>query len=194
VEPHLDTVVGDLQTGVIRDAREVCGEEIVRRWLEAPHAGVTKDCDAHARATGPCGDTMEVFVTIREGRVADASFVMDGCASSVACGSMACDLAIGKTLAGLREVTQGANLKAFGGLPEADLHCALLAARTLDEAARGWTGRHEVGERGRAGGADMGAPASGSAEQRGPQMVRHGRPSAGRRRNRAHTARLRRNA
>jgi nitrogen fixation NifU-like protein len=143
VEPDLDAFVGDLQARVIKDARQVYSEEVIRRWLDTPHAGVMKDPDAHARVTGPCGDTMEVFLAIREGRVARASFVTDGCASTIACGSMACDLALGKTVAGLRGVTQEAILKALGGLPEADLHCALLAATTLDEAARDWTARGE---------------------------------------------------
>lgn len=143
MESDLDAFVGDLQARVIRDAREVYSEEVVRRWLDTPHAGVMKHPDAEARVTGPCGDTMEVFLAVRGGRVADASFVTDGCASTIACGSMACDLVLGKTVAGLREVTQEAILEALGGLPEADLHCALLAARTLGEAARGWAGRGE---------------------------------------------------
>lgn len=67
----------------------------------------------------------------------------DGCAATIACGSVTCDLALGKAIAGLRKVTQGAILSALGGLPEADSHCALLAARTLDEAARHWTARDE---------------------------------------------------
>lgn len=143
MEPDLDAFVGDLQARVIKDAREVYSEEVVRRWLDTPHAGVMKDPDSHARVTGPCGDTMEVFLAIREGRVARASFVTDGCASTIACGSMTCDLALGKTVAGPCEVTQEAILKALGGLPEADQHCALLAARTLHEAARDWTVRGE---------------------------------------------------
>ena len=136
MESDLDAFVSDLQARLIRDAREVYSEEVIRRWLDTPHAGVMKDPDAHARVTGPCGDTMEMFLAIREGCVARASFYTDGCASTIACGSMTCDLALGKTIAGLREVTQEAILEALGGLPEADLHCALLAANTLHAAAR----------------------------------------------------------
>ena len=114
-ESDLDAFVSDLQARLIRDAREVYSEEVIRRWLDTPHVGVMKDPDAHARVTGPCGDTMEVFLAIREGRVARASFYTDGCASTIACGSMTCDLALGKTIAGLREVTQEAILEALGG-------------------------------------------------------------------------------
>lgn len=143
MESDLDAFVGDLQARVIKDARDIYSEEVIRRWLDTPHAGVMKDPDAHARVTGWCGDTMEVFLSIPDGCVARASFVTDGCAATIASGSMACDLAIGKPVTELCEVTREAIVEALGGLPEADLHCALLAARTLDEAAAGWAGRSE---------------------------------------------------
>jgi nitrogen fixation NifU-like protein len=143
MEPDLDAFAADLQARVLKDAREVYSEEVVRRWLDPPHAGVIGNPDAHARVTGPCGDTIEVFLAIREGHIASACFVTDGCAPTIASGSMACDLALGKTIAGLREVTQEGILRALGGLPEANLHCALLAAMTLHEAARDWAAHDE---------------------------------------------------
>ena len=146
VEPDLDAFVGDLQARVIKDARKVYSEEVIRRWLDTPHAGVMRNPDAHARVTGPCGDTMEMFLRVNEGCVSEASFVTDGCASTIACGSMTCDLALGKTVAGLREVTQEAILEALGGLPEAALHCALLAANTLHAAARDCAARGDQQE------------------------------------------------
>ena len=72
MEPDLDAFVGDLQARVIKDAREVYSEEVIRRWLDTSHAGVMKDPDTRARITGPCGDTMDVFLAIRDRRVARA--------------------------------------------------------------------------------------------------------------------------
>ncbi len=142
----LDAFADDLQARIISDAREIYSEEVVRRWLDTPSASVMHDPDSHARVTGPCGDTMEVFLRVKEGCVSDASFVTDGCAASIACGSVVCDLALGKPAARLREVTQEAILEVLGGLPEADMHCALLAARTLDETVHDWTVRDEQQE------------------------------------------------
>ena len=149
LESDLDTFADDLQARVVKDAREVYSEEVVRRWLDTPHAGVMENSGARARVTGPCGDTMEMFLRVSEGCVSEASFVTGGCASTIACGSMTCDLALGKTVAGLRELTQEAILEALGGLPEADQHCALLAANTLRAAAADWA-RRERPERGHA--------------------------------------------
>jgi nitrogen fixation NifU-like protein len=146
VESDLDAFVANLQGRVIRDARELYSEEVVRRWLDTPHAGVMDDPDARARITGPCGDTMEVFLAASDGRVAGASFVTDGCAPTIACGSTACDLALGRPVAELVEVTQETILAALGGLPEESRHCALLAATALQAAGRDWASRSGLEE------------------------------------------------
>ncbi len=93
--------------------------------------GALDSCDAHARVTGPCGDTMEVWLQIRDGRIQQASFTTDGCASSLACGSMITQLATGRTVEAARGIQQEDVLGALGGFPEETQHCALLAADTL---------------------------------------------------------------
>ena len=87
--------------------------------------------DGHARITGPCGDTMEFWLQIRSGRIWRASFTTDGCASSLASGSMATQLATGKTVEEAYSIQQEDVLDALGGFPEELQHCALLAADTL---------------------------------------------------------------
>jgi len=50
------------------------------------------------------------------------------------CGSFAAELAIGKNPDELVKITGEVILKALGGLPKEDQHCAFLAAETLQEA------------------------------------------------------------
>jgi Mrp family chromosome partitioning ATPase len=90
--------------------------------------------DGHARVTGPCGDTMEVWLQVHSERIQRAGFTSDGCGSSLACGSMATQLASGRTVAEARAIGQQDVLDALGGLPEETQHCALLAANTLQAA------------------------------------------------------------
>ena len=90
--------------------------------------------DGHARITGPCGDTMEFWLCMNEGRIAKASFTTDGCGPSRAAGSMATELAIGKPLTEAAQIEQAHILTALGGLPEESQHCALLASNTLKAA------------------------------------------------------------
>jgi len=98
------------------------------------------NADAHVRHTGPCGDTMEFWITLRDGRVEKATFDADGCDATLACGSAVTLLACGLTVEQASHVNQRAVLQYLGGLPEAFEHCALLAATTFQmalAAARG---------------------------------------------------------
>lgn len=99
--------------------------------LRPRHYGMPSDWDGRARITGPCGDTMEFWVSLRADNVDRVSFVTDGCGSSKACGSMAVTLAEGRYLAEVVTISQADILAALGGLPKESEHCALLAASTL---------------------------------------------------------------
>jgi nitrogen fixation NifU-like protein len=88
----------------------------------------------YARITGPCGDTMEFWVELKRGRVARAGFLTDGCGPSLASGSMATVLALGRSPGQVSALGQDDILEALGGLPPQHRHCALLAANPLKKA------------------------------------------------------------
>ncbi|MBI4725715.1 P-loop NTPase [candidate division TA06 bacterium] len=98
--------------------------------------GPLKSHDGHARITGPCGDTMEFWMTVVDGHVDKVSFITDGCGSSLACGSMATTLAEGKPIEAAATLRQQDILGALGGLPPELEHCALLAANTIKAACQ----------------------------------------------------------
>jgi len=58
--------------------------------MEKPHG--------YGKVKGPCGDTIKIFLQIYDERITDARFVADGCATTIAAGSMACELVIGKNI------------------------------------------------------------------------------------------------
>jgi len=96
--------------------------------------GPLRGASGNARITGPCGDTMEIWIGVADGLIVRASFTTDGCGHSLAAGSAAARLAEGKSLDAASAISQTDVLAACGGLPEDSRHCALLAARTLHEA------------------------------------------------------------
>lgn len=131
----LDDFVRDLQEQIFEDTRQNYGEVVFERWLHPRHMGTIVDADGYARVTGPCGDTMEIFLRFEDDRVADSAFRTDGCGSSMACGSLAAEMARGKTPDDLLDITGESILERAGGLPaEEERHCAFLAAETLQEA------------------------------------------------------------
>jgi nitrogen fixation NifU-like protein len=80
---------------------------------------------------GPCGDMMTMWIDIEDDTVKTIAFQTDGCGASIACGSMTTEMAQGKTIDELRDITPESVIAALGGLPEDHAHCALLAVTTL---------------------------------------------------------------
>jgi len=126
----------ELEQSVIEDMKEVYSEKTIDHFLNPRNLGEIAAPDGFGRVTGPCGDTMEIYLKVRDGKVINASFWTDGCGPSIASGSMVTELAKEKSLIEARKITQDDILDALGGLPEDSLHCALLAANTLKEAIK----------------------------------------------------------
>ena len=90
----------------------------------------------YARITGPCGDTMEIWLSVANQIIEQATFMTDGCITTIAGGSMITEMAKGKPVEEAMQISQQDILKALDGLPEESEHCALLASNTLKEAIR----------------------------------------------------------
>jgi Mrp family chromosome partitioning ATPase len=119
--------------------------EVARDHAAHPrNYGPLQGFDGHARITGPCGDTMEFWLTVRKGKVKRASFITDGCGSSLACGSVATSLAGGKDVKDVAALQQKDILDALGGFPMESEHCALLAANTLRAACEDYLKRQRA--------------------------------------------------
>ena len=108
--------------------------QALERFVQPRNYGPLEQFDGHARITGPCGDTMEFWLQVREGHIVEASFTTDGCGPSRAAGSMVTELAMGRPLTEAARLEQSDVLAALGGLPRDSEHCALLAANTLKAA------------------------------------------------------------
>ncbi|HDZ90095.1 MAG TPA: iron-sulfur cluster assembly scaffold protein [Deltaproteobacteria bacterium] len=131
---QLDDLVNNLQEQIFEETRETYGIAAFERWCNPIYMGTIDNPDGYARVTGPCSDTMEIFLRFKGGRVTEASFQTDGCGSSTVCGSFAAEMAHGKTPDELIDVTGEAILERLGGLPAEEEHCAFLAGETLQEA------------------------------------------------------------
>lgn len=115
--------------------------------FNAPHNyEELEEPDGHARITGPCGDTMEFWIQVDNGIVTAASFTTTGCGPSRACGSMATELAEGKTLRDVARIEQQDILDALDGMPEEHQHCALLASNTLKAAVTDFLEKQTAGQ------------------------------------------------
>ena len=135
---RLDEFIDNLQNQIFEDAKEALGEKGFDRWRNPKWSGRMDNPDGYGRVTGECGDTMEIYLKFENNRVSNASYFTDGCASSMVSGSFAAELTLGRDPDELANITAENVLTAIGRLPEEDLHCATLAARTVQKALNGY--------------------------------------------------------
>ncbi|KPJ53558.1 hypothetical protein AMJ39_04080 [candidate division TA06 bacterium DG_24] len=133
-EMDLDRVARDIQDQILADARKVFSERVIELFLDPINVGELEDPDGQATFTGPCGDTMSIFLGVRDGRIREATFLTDGCGPSLACGCVVTDIARGKTGEEAARIMPEDILEILGGLPESYAHCAELAVATLRRA------------------------------------------------------------
>ena len=118
------------------EMKKVYSETVVEHSMNPRNVGDIEDAGGFAKVIGPCGDTMEIWLKVNSDTISDASFMTDGCGTTIAAGSMVTEMAKGRTVFHAQKITRQDVLNALGGLPEESQHCALLAANTLKEAVK----------------------------------------------------------
>jgi len=119
-------------------------EDIEMITKELPlNFGPLKGADANARITGPCGDTMEFWLKIDNGRILVVTFTTDGCENSIICGSTAGYMAQNKILDDAYILTQQQVIQEIGYLQSEFKHCALLAINTIKKAIDSYKENHQ---------------------------------------------------
>jgi len=135
-EDYFDKLVADLQKKVIDSARRIYSDKVLACWENPKNFGKLPVYNAHACVKGKCGDTVEIFLQIENKRIKDISFLTDGCIGSIVCNATLTDMAKGKSLEEVLNLSPEDIINILGGLPEAERHCAELAVKTLNEAIR----------------------------------------------------------
>jgi nitrogen fixation NifU-like protein len=133
---EFDDSFKELEQSVMEDMKRVYSEKTIDHFLNPRNLGEIPAPDGFGRVTGSCGDTMEIYLKVRDDRVINASFWTDGCGPSIASGSMITEMAKQMNIGEAQRISQHDVLAALGGLPEESEHCALLAADTLKEAIK----------------------------------------------------------
>jgi nitrogen fixation NifU-like protein len=102
--------------------------------------GSLDDADQVSELTGPCGDTMKVYLKLEEGRIQDAKIQVLGCPGAVASAMVAMDLAKGRTVEEALEIKDRDIVRILEELPEQKVHCVRLAVKALEKALNEYAG------------------------------------------------------
>lgn len=130
----LDRWVSELQETMLSEAEELYSPQVIERWRSPRNWGTMEKPDGFSKITGPCGDTMQISLKVQDNHITEIRYITTGCATSIASGSMATELAQSKSLEEAQNIDQATILEALGGLPEESEHCALLASNVLQAA------------------------------------------------------------
>jgi NifU-like protein involved in Fe-S cluster formation len=117
-------------------------DKAIKYYIDKINVGDIKDSDAHFAYTGPCGDTMEIFLTIKDDKIEDAKFQAIGCAGAFSSGSALTEMIKGKTLEQALKFDEMDIMDYLGEIPEQKIHCAILTVRTLEKVIRQYREMH----------------------------------------------------
>lgn len=103
-------------------------------YINKPYMGTLPDADQVTEITGPCGDTMRVFLKFDQGIIVDAKYQVFGCPGAVASAMAAVDLIKGKTIDEAIALKDRDIYRKLVEIPEKKQDCIRLAVKTLQKA------------------------------------------------------------
>ena len=95
-----------------------------------------ENADGFAEYSGGDGERLKIWLRIRNNTVEHAGFWTNGCAATIACGSMSTELVRGKSVRQALTLSGRDIANALVDLPQGNFHCAELAAAALRDALR----------------------------------------------------------
>jgi len=103
-------------------------------FLNRKNMGSLPDADQVSELTGPCGDTMKIYLKLEEGRIKDAKIQVLGCPGAVSSAMAALDHIKGKTLDDAMAVKDRDIFRMLEDLPDQKQHCIRLTVKTIQKA------------------------------------------------------------
>ncbi|MBI4457770.1 iron-sulfur cluster assembly scaffold protein [Candidatus Uhrbacteria bacterium] len=114
-------------------AEEIYKENILDHYRHPRNRGAFSPCAfKHREINASCGDDLELFVDLADGKMRKVAFEGRGCAVSIAAVSMLTEHVAGMTLAEIEKLGKDAMLGLLGiPVGPSRLKCALLGLKTL---------------------------------------------------------------
>ncbi len=120
-------------------------EKVIEYFMNPKNVGEIENPDAVATEGSPaCGDMVRIYLKVNPKThvIEDIKFKSYGCASNIATASIITELAMGKTIEYVKNLTWKDADKALGGLPPVKVHCAVLAVDALKTAVENYEHIH----------------------------------------------------
>ncbi len=110
-------------------------EKVIEHFKNPKNVGEIKDADGVGEVGNPvCGDMMTFYIKVENNKLIDVKYKTFGCVAAIAVSSMISEMAIGKTIDEVLEISNKMVAEALGGLPPNKYHCSNLGADALKAA------------------------------------------------------------
>ena len=111
--------------------------KVIEHFMSPQNVGSMVDYDGKGTYGDPgCGDSLTIYIKVKDDIIEDISFLVFGCTASVATSSMTTVLAKGKTIEEALKIEEQDIVDALDGLPENKLHCSNLGVQALRSAIK----------------------------------------------------------
>jgi nitrogen fixation protein NifU and related proteins len=114
--------------------RRIYSETTVEHILNPRNADSIPNPDGFAEVQSGHQESLKIWLRVQNSIVTESGFWTNGCAATIACGSMSTELVKGKTIKDALALTSKDIAGALIDLPEGNFHCAELAAAALKAA------------------------------------------------------------
>jgi nitrogen fixation NifU-like protein len=132
-----DEKITEIMLGMVRKkANELYSKKLIDHGVHPGNFGTIVKADGYAKVTNDCGETLEIFLNVRNGKISEAKFTTDGCLFTIAAGSAAAEMTVGKPVRDCLQVNQSSIMAFLEAMPKDHAHCAFHAALTLHKALR----------------------------------------------------------
>ncbi len=123
----------------------VYSDKVMEHFTNPRNVGEIEDADGVGEVGNPvCGDMMTFYVKVKDNKLDDVKFKTFGCGAAIAVSSMVTEMALGKTLEEVREITPEAVAMELEGLPKNKMHCSNLGAQALNKAVDDYLSKQKV--------------------------------------------------
>lgn len=123
-------------------------DKVMDHFVNPRNAGVIENADGVGEVGNPvCGDMMTFYIKVKDDTIVDIKFQTFGCVAAIAVSSIVSELAKGRKLAEVKQITRQAVAEALGSLPSNKMHCSNLGAEALAVAVKDYQKKQAEGTR-----------------------------------------------
>jgi len=117
-------------------------KKTMNHFLKPKNIGQISKPDGYAQIGNMvCGDQLDFFIKVKDGKIKDVKFLSFGCASNIATASVMTEKVKGMTLEEAKKYPWKSIVDDLGGLPSQKVHCSVMAVQGLQKAIKDYEER-----------------------------------------------------